>query len=426
MKSLETSPALQRSYGVWDLNRFLPKRLLEIGDMRWSAQLLQFAGTATLLLSVCGCEPTAPQAGPPANKPSERPQEMSGNPVTVSAVNWPQFVRTQGSFVADEVTEIGVEVPGIVAEVTGDLGDRVEAGTVLMKLNQEQYLLDVEQAQAQLQQARAAVGLSLEDSMAALTVENAPPVRQERALWDEAKARLKRANRLNSNDAITQETVETAVAEEQAAEARYLSACNSVREKIATVRVRQAEVDLAQSRLSKTIIRAPFSGEILRRNVTQGTYLSSGDSLMTLVRSNPIWFRGTIPERYAQQLQLGQKIRIRLALRAEPLEASISRISPVLDELSRALTYEVRIDNPDAQLRTGLFAEGEILLNSEATAIAIPQDAVREFAGVERVTKLFEGKPVEQIIDTGERRDGQVEITSGLATGDIVLIPSDS
>ncbi len=385
---------------------------------------LRFALTRwVLVLLLVGCSnqhaaSPEPAAGAPVAAPA-----VVGEPFTVTAVPWTLKVKTQGSLVADEVSEIGVEVPGVVEHIHAELGDKIAAGAILVTLQQREYELSIAQAAAQLLQARAAVGLNLEESMESLNVENAPPVRQERALWEEVKARLKRVNRLNTNDAIAQETVESTIAEEQAAEARYLAAGNAVREKIALVAVRQVELDQARSRLERTIVRAPFAGQVLRRHVGAGSYVSVSDPIVTLVRSNPLWFRGTIPERYAHQLKLGQEVLLQVESVPQPFTVKITRISPSLDELSRALTYEAQVDNADEALRTGLFSVGEILLDPTAVVIAIPRTGIREFAGVERVWKIVANQPQEQIVETGERRAELVEITAGLATGDTILLP---
>ena len=342
--------------------------------------------------------------------------------VEVQSRVWPVVVRSQGSLVADEVAVVGTKVAGRVGEVFVDLGDFVRTGQPLVTLDQEEFRLEVEQAVAQLAQARAAVGLKPDDPVASLKPENAPPVRQEKAIWDEARAAIERAKRLLTQNAITQAELDQVEAAERVAEARYASATNSVQEKIALIGVRSAELDLARQRLQETAILAPFDGLVEQRAVAVGAYVQVGDEIATLVRTNPLRFRGTIPERHAQQLAIGDEVRLKIESVPDVEVARVSRISPAIDSQSRALLFEAIVDNKDARFRSGLFAEAEVVLDPGATAVVIPRSAVVEFAGVEKVWMVVDGKSVEQEILISARNSAAVSIAQGLAIGDRVLL----
>jgi membrane fusion protein (multidrug efflux system) len=334
---------------------------------------------------------------------------------------WPTLIRTQGSLIADEVVVVGTRVEGLVDQVHVDLGDRVAAGQPLVTLRQEQFRLELERAAAQLQQVRSAIGLKAEDSLDAVNPENSPPVRERRAEWQDALAELTRGKGLLEGNAITDADIlklETAV---DVARARYDSSLNAVREKIALVKVHTAELGLARQNLDDTIIRAQFDGDIQQKQVAPGRYVRVGDALITVVRSNPLRFRGHIPERYALALNAGQSLQLSVQMVAAPIEATISRISPSVDMLSRGLLFEAVVENNDSTLKSGLFAEAEIVIDTEATAIVIPQSALVEFAGTEKVWKVVDGKCTEQVVLVGERRESEIEILQGLKPGDVIL-----
>ncbi len=334
---------------------------------------------------------------------------------------WPTLIRTQGSLIADEVVVVGTRVEGLVDQVHVDLGDRVAAGQPLVTLRQEQFRLELERAAAQLQQVRSAIGLKAEDSLDAVNPENSPPVRERRAEWQDALAELTRGKGLLEGNAITDADIlklETAV---DVARARYDSSLNAVREKIALVKVHTAELGLARQNLDDTIIRAQFDGDIQQKQVAPGRYVRVGDALITVVRSNPLRFRGHIPERYALALNAGQSLQLSVQMVAAPIEATISRISPSVDMLSRGLLFEAVVENNDSTLKSGLFAEAEIVIDTEATAIVIPQSALVEFAGTEKVWKVVDGKCTEQVVLAGERRESEIEILQGLKPSDAIL-----
>lgn len=372
------------------------------------------------VVMLCGCAPERP--GNPREKSDEKElPEIVAEVLSVDPQVWPTIVRSQGSLTADEQTVIGAKVAGRIARVHFELGDYVEEGTPLVTLDQDEFLLQVEQAESQLKQARAAVGLMPGDPVEKLDPLNAPPVRQERALWEETRQRLQRLEDLKVENAVSSSELEQASADERVAEARYASALNGVREKIALIGLREAELGLAQQRLKDAVIAAPLSGFIRQRQVAVGTFLNVGQSIGTLVRTSPLRFRGSVPEKYAQLLHTMQQVHLQVESVAEPLITTVARVSPTLDPSSRSLAFEAEIDNSDLKLRAGLFAEAEIVVDPDATAIVIPATAVLEFAGARKVWKVVEGVAQEKSVLIGERRGEQVQIVQGVESGDRIL-----
>jgi len=374
---------------------------------------------AVLLLLGQGCQPEA-ASPPPSAEPPPLPT-ISVETLSVAEKSWPTLIRAQGSLVADEVVVIGTRVEGLVDHVHVDLGDRVETGQPLVTLRQEQFQLEVERADAQRLQARSAIGLSDDADLSSVDPQNSPPVRERHAEWEDALADLDQAQTLKTSNAITDadfRKVETAV---DVAKARYDSALNAAREKIALVKVRAAELALARQNLDDTVIRAQFDGEVQQKQVAPGRYVRVGDPLMTVVRTNPLRFRGQIPERYALALTEGQTLKLDVQMVAEPLDVKITRISPTVDLQSRSLLFEAIVQNENGGLRSGLFAEAEIVIDTTATAIVIPQSALVEFAGAEKVWKVVAGKCSEQVVLAGERRDSGIEILEGLNPGDVIV-----
>lgn len=369
------------------------------------------------LLIGCGGKET-PKSGPAE---AELPT-IEVDVVTLQPVQWPRIVRSQGSLNADEVTIVGAKVSGRVAEIHVDLGDFVPEGSPLITLDQSEFRLQVAQAEAQLSQARSAVGLKPEDPVSGLKPTNAPPVREAQAQWDEARANLDRARTLLERKAVTTSEIEQLVATERVAQARQASALNSVFEKIALIGVREAELSLARQRLEDVVVRMPFDGLVHQREAAPGAYIHVGDPVATVVRTDPLRFRGTLPERYAQHVVIGQQAELKIESLPEPVSVEIGRISPALNRLNRSLMFEAIVRNPDRQLRAGLFGEADVVIDPEATALIVPGSAIVEFAGAEKVWKVVDGKSAEQAVLTGERRNGRIEILQGLEPGDVILV----
>jgi len=388
--------------------------------------------TPTLLLTACLCWLalfTASGCGsghagaPPAEKKAE-PEAIRTEVTLVEAAPWPTVVRTQGSLIADEVAIVGAKVAGRVDEVDVDLGDLLTAGTPLATLNQADFRLQVSLADSQLMQARAALGLKASDPVESLNPENAPPVREAKAVWDETRTRVDRIRQLQqrARNAVTQEELDQAVAAEGAAEARHAAAINGVGEKIALIGVRSSELAVAQQHLADTLVVAPFDGLVEERHVSRGAFVQIGDPIVTLVKTSTLRYRGTMPERHAHRLALGQQVTLTIEGREQPRIAQITRISPTVDETSRSLVFEAAVENSAGDLRTGVFAEGEIVVDPLAKALIVPQSAVIEFAGAEKVWKVVDGKAQETVVRTARRGAQGLEVVEGrLAAGDIIL-----
>ncbi|AMV35179.1 Multidrug resistance protein MdtA precursor [Pirellula sp. SH-Sr6A] len=376
---------------------------------------------ATVWAPLSGCNETHEET----KKTAVIEQIVEADVMVVEPVNWPTTVRCQGSLMADETTTVSAKVGGRVSAVLFEIGDLASAGQILVEIDSEEYQLQAEQADAQLSQARAAVGLKPDDPLDGLNPDNAPPVREAKAVLDEATKALARINSLAGSDVVTENDLELAIAAERVAAARLASAQNAVREKIALIRVQMAQRGLAHQRLNDTRVPSPFEGYIQSKNVAIGAFVQAGQPLLTLVRNQKLRFRASVPERYAHQLKVGQRVDVRFDLSNQVREGTVSRISPNLDPMNRSLGFEVDLDNADQSLRSGLFGEATIEIAPEAKSLAIPTNTLQRFAGVDKVWKVVDGKVKEQVVLVGSARDGWVEIQKGIQSGDILVQDSE-
>jgi membrane fusion protein, multidrug efflux system len=314
-------------------------------------------------------------------------------------------------------------VAGRVNEVNFDLGDAVRAESVLATLDQEDFKLEVSLAEAQLLQTRAALGLGPNDPLESLDPQSAPPVREAKAVWDETRTRVARVRQLqlHARNTVTQEEYDQAVAAEGSAEARHAAAINAVREKIAQIYVRASELRVAQHRLSDTVLHAPFDGLVQERHVAHGSFVQLGDPIATLVRTGVVRFHGTMPERHAHRVALGQKVTLKIEGVPQTREVVVTRISPNVEEMSRSLAFEALVPNSDGELRTGLFAEALVVVDPQAQSLVIPKSSIMEFAGAEKVWKVVNGMAKEQVVQTARHDERIVEIIGGLSSGDLIL-----
>jgi RND family efflux transporter MFP subunit len=337
---------------------------------------------------------------------------------------WPRTVRVQGSLLGRERAIVGAKVAGRVKEIPVDLGSVVRAGEVMARLEPEEFDLKVQQAEGRVEEIRAALGLAPGDDEAKLDPQKTPAVLEEQALRVQAQADWERAEILARREAASAEELQQRKAALGVAEARCQSALQSVGESIASLGVRRVELALARQARADSEIRVPFDGIVEQRHVAPGAYVQVGQPIVSVVSMDPLRFHAGVPEREAMRLQLGQAVHVMIEGEKAPLVGKITRISPSLDLTSRSLTIEADLPNPGLRLRTGLFAEADIVVDPAAETLAAPLRAVREFAGVEKVRVVRDGKAAEQAVQTGRRDKEWIEVTEGLKAGDRVEVPA--
>ncbi len=389
---------------------------------KWLLVLVCVAGG---LGGLTGCGARETTAGPSAD---DRDPALPADAelYTVARRFWPEVVAVQGMLVGDERVVVGAKVAGRVTEVAVDLGTAVRAGDVLARLESEDFDLRVQQAQAQVEEIRARLGLRGGESEKRLDPAKVPSVVQEAAVRNEAKVNLDRALELAKKEAISAEELLQRQAAFEVADSRYRSALNEVGGQLALLAVRRAELDLARQAQADAVIRAPFDGVVEQRHTAPGAYLQVGHPVVSLVRIHPLRFQAGVPEREAIRVKPKQRVRIQVEGRAEWIESEVVRISPAVDPASRALLIQADVPNPDRALRAGMFAQAEIVVDPAAKALAVPAEAITEFAGVEKVWVVRDGRAEARPVETGRRDGPWVEIRRNLSEGDQVVAKAQS
>jgi RND family efflux transporter MFP subunit len=327
-----------------------------------------------------------------------------------------------GTLAADDQVVLGTKVAGRVAELLVDFGGRVARGQTIARLDQTDFKVRVDQADAALQQARARLGLppagGPEDR---IDPEQTAIVRQARAVLEEARLTRDRSERLVAQDLIARAQMDTALASLQVAEGRYQDALEEVRNRQALLAQRRAELEEARQRLADTVLLSPVDGAVSQRQTSVGEYLSAGAPVVTLVRIHPLRLRVPVPEREAAGVRIGQEVRLTVEGDPTVYRGRVVRLSPIVQEQNRTLLVEAEVPNERAALRPGAFARVEIMTETVQPMVMLPVASIIVFAGVEKVLLVREGKTVEQRVVTGRRQGERVEITEGLTGGETIV-----
>jgi len=381
-----------------------------------------------VVVAAAGCsgQPAASasaSASTPA-PPAPAPRAVKVFPAVEERV--PRTVASTGALAADDTVVLGVKVPGRIVEQAVDLGTRVRKGQVIARIDQTDYRLRVEQAEAALQQARARLGLSLTGSEEQVDPEKTSIVRQARAVLDEARLARERSAKLLEQNLIARAQDDTAQANLGVAEGRYHDALEEVRNRQATLTQRRSELELARQQLADTVLVSPFDGAVSARQAAVGEYLAAGAPVATLVRTHPLRLRLPVPEREAAGVRVGQPVRLTVEGDVTVYQGRVVRLSPIVQEQNRTLLIEAEVPNVSAVLKPGAFARAEIVTDASQPIIRVPAASLVTFAGVEKVLVVREGKIVEVRVQTGRRANDRIEIVAGLKPGEqVVLQPSN-
>lgn len=353
-----------------------------------NARRLLYPGIAAIGISALGAyayyiqrKPQLPSeqtasASQLADKPSAtaaKPAGATGGPVAVDVAKvgttrLVDDVNAVGSIRSNESVVIRPEVSGRIVRLNFGDGQHVRKGQLLVAF-------DSSVNQAEVQQAKAELGIA-------------------------------RANFERTADLAKQKFISDRARDESQA----------------NVQVLEAKLALAQARLDKLEIRAPFSGIVGIRNVSVGDYVKDGTDLVNLEDISSVKVDFRVPEKYADLVHKGQAMEVVVdALPARPFRAKVDAVDPQVDSSGRSALLRGRIDNPEGKLKPGMFARVRLILAERDNALVVPEEAIVPQGNKVIVWKIVDGKAVKTEVRTGLRRAAKVEILEGLEKGDTVV-----
>ena len=320
-------------------------------------------GAGCLALTGCGKKTDAGPKGPPVVQV-----------VAVEARRQPvsETLALVGSVAAKEMVEIKSETDGVVQEILFKEGQRVEKGQLLV-------LLDESKLAATLAEAEANFKLS--------------------------RANGERAQQLFKDKLISQQEFDQAAA---------------------AFNVNQASLDLKKRQLKDARIYAPFAGVIGARSVSTGQVISKNSTLTYLIDIDPVPVELNVPERFLSQLKVGQTIEVSVAAYpGRAFRGKVYFVASYVDPATRTALIKAYIPNPDSELKPGMFANLDLTLTVRENAVVIPEVALNQILEGERAMVFLVGesnKVALKTVSLGMRLAGQVEVLSGLAGGEKVIV----
>ena len=279
---------------------------------------------------------------------------------------------------------VKAKVAGEVLAVAVLEGESVSAGQVLIRLDQTD-------AKSRLDAQRAA----LDDARAKLT--------------------LAQKNRDNNNTLLRQNFI---------SQNAFDNTESGLKVAEAAVESASAQLNIAQTAYNDTVIKAPMSGIVAKRHVQRGDKAAVDAPMIMLVDLSTMQLEAPVPATEIPSVKVGQQVEIRVdGFDKRKFTGKVERINPVTEAGSRSILAYILIANPRAELRGGMFAQGEITLARSQSALAVPVSAVLKEGERSFVYVIDGGKLLKQFVEPGAVSEGEgyVEIKSGLAQGALVV-----
>lgn len=413
--------------------------LISARSLRRCVKSLTYLGLAGAFLVSSGCglmpksdaqpQPRSQQSGPPAVD------------TAVAAVGALKEDR-QYTGTTRPVREVSLrsQAEGRITDISVNVGDAVQSGQVLARLDNRIASSSVAQAEAEVA-ARESEVASLQAE-----VENArTQVERSRLELQQARSDYDRQAQLFRQGATSEQTAETARTKVGTAEQVLRSAEKQVgnREQAVTasrrrITAQEAIVEQERERQSYSVLTSPVTGSVLARSTEPGNLAQAGSEILRLGDFNQVKVEVRVSELELAKVRVGQSAQVRLdALPNQSLSGQVTRISPAADSRSRLIPIEVTIPNSNGRIGSGLlarvsFRQGQaqrVVVPDSAVQIGVksqaPQAALPKSATLYVVNRAGEQATVSaRQVQLGDRADGQVEILSGLKPSESFVVRS--
>jgi len=330
-------------------------------------------------------------------------------------------ITVTGNLAAQEQSVLSAKVAGRLQKLLVDLGVAVKTGELIAQVEPRDYELRLQQSSAALAQARAELGLPLEGSDDQVELTNISSVKQVKAVLEEATRNRERIRNLSKEGIASQSELDAVESAYLVAVSRYDAALEAASTKVAMAIQRRAELEIARKQLTDCAIKAPFDGVVQSRPASIGEYVAVNTPIVTLVKIDPLRLRLEVPERMAPIVKMGQQIHLALDAVSQVFTGCVTRLSPAIDAETRMLFIEADLPNSGV-LRPGSFVRAQIVINEQEESLSVPLNALVSFAGIEKVVLFQEGKALERTVTTGRRGTNWIELRSGVAKGDLVVL----
>lgn len=344
----------------------------------------------------------------PALAQDTAPQPLAVTVAPVETAHFVMQVPVSGNVVARQEVLVSPEVSGQKVEALEvEVGDRIEAGAVLARLDKRVLNRQLELQDSALTRARA----NLEQARSQVSA--------QKAALDQANAALERAQALRQSGSGTQATLDQAIATQASAAAAAQTAQDSVTSADAALHEAEINRQLAAEDLENTVIKAPVAGIVTERNAKIGSVAATGgEPMFRILAGGLVDVETEVIETQLGLIKIGDAATLDIAGIGQ-LPGHVRRVDPTVDATSRLGLVKIEPEQADG-LRPGLFAGGWIT-TTERDSLGVPVSAVIDQPAGAYVFTVTDGVLHRQTVTPGLIWEGKREILDGLTEGQTVL-----
>lgn len=335
-------------------------------------------------------------------------------PVKVMKVKTSEYKnesQISGNVKPSKVIRSAFKVPGVIDFINVKEGDIVKEGQVLMSLQSQDYELGVFAAKSQYE------ALNLKSNSAINSAIN-----QAKANVDFITTQYERVQRLYEKGAVSKKTVEELETTLIVAKNKYQEALDA--QDISAAQLNQAEAayELAESRLSDTVLRSPINGTVVKKLVESGETIAPGYPIIVLGRLDELEIEIGVSDYMLNKIKLGEKVKVWIYGLEKEVEGVIDSVDTIADTQTRTFGVKIIIDNKDEEIKPGMIAKVNIV-EKELKAILIPIDCLIKYPEKVYVFVCNEDGVVEKReVTIGEVLDNKIQIVKGLKDNELVVV----
>lgn len=183
----------------------------------------------------------------------------------------------------------------------------------------------------------------------------------------------------------------------------------------------KADMEFTQAQIAKTELRAPFSGIIGLKSVSNGAYISASSQVATILVLNPVKIDFTVPEKYANAVRTGDNISFSVEGEKDKFTGKVYATENQIDPTTRTFKIRATAANPGGKLKAGAFVKVDFSLKDISNALMIPTEAMIPILKGQQVFVSKNGIAKATKIDVGVRNDVKIQVTSGISAGDTII-----
>lgn len=332
--------------------------------------------------------------------------------IKVSDENYQNVASYSGNIKPSQMVKLSTKISGVIDEYMVVEGQKVKKGDIILKLDDYEYGLGYDAAKAKANSIKLEIDSKIPSA-----------INQAKAKLDLVEKRYNDMKKLYEEGAVTKDNLDEA-------ETAYISVKNVYQEaldarSIANENYKQAlaNKDLKETNYEDTVLRSPIDGVVLKTLFESGESIAPTYPAVVIGDVNSIEAELGVPDSVINSVYVGQKVNAYVYGIEKSVSGEIIEVSALADTKTRTFPVKVRIDNEDSEMKAGMMAKIDIVLD-EKEGILVPLDSVLNLSEGSTVFVLNSDKSTveKKIVETGEIVDDKIEVISGLENNEELVI----